>query len=388
MPIINRIADYHEEITAIRHDLHAHPELYFDVHETGARVVEALKSFGITDITTGIGRTGIVAVIEGKTNKSGKVIALRSDMDALPLEETPGRPHGSKIEGKMHACGHDGHMAMLLAAGKYLAETRNFDGTAVLIFQPAEEGQGGAREMIEDGLMSRFNIDEVYGMHNWPGLPTGHFSIRTGPLMASADVIRIDVEGKGSHAAKPHEGVDTILVIANIIQAVQSLVSRNTDPQKSLVVSLCHVRAGFTDNVLPQTGFIEGTVRALDPNVRDMAEQRLRELVEGIAATYGARATLDYRRGYPVTVNHADNTAFAAQIASHIAGPDRVETNMTPSMGAEDFSYMLEQRPGAFIFVGNGDSAPLHHPDYDFNDELIPVGASYWVKIIESTMPA
>nr|WP_321443104.1 M20 aminoacylase family protein [uncultured Cohaesibacter sp.] len=387
MPIINRIADFHEELTKVRRDLHQQPELQFDVHETAKRVVKELTSYGITDITTNIGRTGVVAVIEGKSNLSGKTIGLRADMDALPLVETSGKPYASKVEGKMHACGHDGHTTMLLAAAKYLQETRNFDGRVALIFQPAEEGGGGAREMVADGLMDRWSIDEVYGMHNWPGVPLGAFCMKDGPIMASADRIMIDVEGKGCHAAKPHEGIDTVVVMAAIVQAAQTIVSRNSNPQSAIVVSLCHIKAGFTDNVVPQTGFIEGTVRTLDPAVRDMAEKRLTEIVEGTAALYGAKATLTYHRDYPVTVNHGTPVAIAEAVAKDLAGDDRVDAVMTPSMGSEDFSFMLEERPGAFVFVGNGDSASLHHPDYDFNDDLIPIGASYWVKIVEAALP-
>ncbi len=387
MPIVNRIADFHEEIKKVRQDLHEQPELQYDVHNTAARVVEELKSYGIQDIATGIGQTGVVAVIEGQTNQSGKTIGLRADMDALPLQEETGKAYASKVPGKMHACGHDGHTAMLLAAAKYLQETQNFDGKVALIFQPAEEGGGGARAMVEDGLMDRWSIDEVYGMHNWPGLELGSFSMRSGPIMASADRITIDIEGKGCHAAKPHQGIDTVLVMAAIVQAVQSLVSRNTDPQKSLVVSLCHVKAGFTDNVVPQTGFIEGTVRALDPSIRDMAEDRLKQVIESTAMAYGATATLNYNRDYPVTVNHPAQTDKAAAIAKSISGAEMVNDDMVPSMGSEDFSFMLEERPGAFVFVGNGHSAALHHPEYDFNDDLIPVGASYWIKLIETSLP-
>lgn len=388
MPIVNRTAEFHEEMKTIRQDLHRQPELQFDVHKTAERVVKELKSFGIDDITTGIGQTGVVAVIEGKSNKSGKTIGLRADMDALPLHEATGKPYASEVEGKMHACGHDGHTTMLLAAAKYLSETRNFDGKVALIFQPAEEGGGGAREMVQEGLMDRWSIDEVYGMHNWPGHALGSFMLCSGPIMASADRITIDVEGKGCHAAKPHQGIDTVLVMSAIVQAVQSLASRNTDPQKSLVVSICHIKAGFTDNVVPQTGFMEGTVRALDPAVRDMAEERLRQVVEGTAAVYGATAKLTYNRDYPVTVNHPDATEKAAKVAALVAGDHMVEQNMVPSMGSEDFSFMLEARPGAFIFVGNGESASLHHPEYDFDDDLIPIGASYWIKLIETSLPA
>lgn len=387
MPIVNRIADFQDEIKKVRQDLHQQPELQFDVHKTAARVVEELKSYGVKDITTGIGQTGLVAIIEGASNNSGRTIGLRADMDALPLQEETGKPYASQVPGKMHACGHDGHTAMLLAAAKYLQETRNFDGRVALIFQPAEEGGGGARAMVQDGMMDRWSIDEVYGMHNWPGLELGSFSLRPGPIMASADRITIDIEGKGCHAAKPHQGVDTVLVMAAIIQAVQHLVSRNTDPQKSLVVSLCHVKAGFTDNVVPQSAFIEGTVRALDPAIRDMAEERLRQVVEATATAYGATAKLTYNRDYPVTVNHPDQTEKAAQIAKAISGDAMVDSNMVPSMGSEDFSFMLEERPGAFVFVGNGHSAALHHPAYDFNDDLIPIGASYWIKLVETSLP-
>ena len=386
MPIINRIADYYDEMKKIRQDLHANPELQFDVHQTAERVAAELKSFGISDITYGVGQTGVVAVIEGKTNKSGKTIGLRADMDALPLQEMTGKPYASQNDGKMHACGHDGHTTMLLAAAKYLQENRNFDGKVALIFQPAEEGGGGARAMVEDGLMTRWDIHEVYGMHNWPGYDVGSFMLCPGSIMASADRILINVEGKGGHAAKPHENIDTVVVMAAIIQAVQTIVSRNTDPQKSIVISLCHVEAGFTDNVIPQTGLIEGTVRTLAPEVRDLAEQRLKEVVEGTAAVYGAKATLTYQRDYPVTVNHPTATQKAAKVARAIAGESMVDDAIVASMGSEDFSFMLQERPGAFIFLGNGNSAPLHHQEYDFNDELIPIGASYWVKLVEEIL--
>lgn len=388
MPIINRFADLAEEITEWRRDIHAHPELLYDTHRTAAVVAEKLKSFGVDEIATGIGQTGVVGVIRGKSDTSGKVIGLRADMDALPLEEITGKPYASTVPGKMHACGHDGHTAMLLGAAKYLAETRNFDGTAVVIFQPAEEGGAGAKAMIDDGLMDRFGIQEVYGMHNLPGAPVGTFHIRPGGIMAAADRLRIEIEGIGCHAAKPNEGVDTILVGSHIVQAVQSIASRNVDPLKSVVVSLTTFNAGFTDNVVPQTAVLRGTVRTLDPEVRDLAEARLKAIVPTIAEAFGARATIDYKRDYPITVNHAEQTDFAARIAREIAGADNVDTDVPPTMGGEDFSFMLEERPGAFIFAGNGDSAMLHHPAYDFNDELIPVGCSYWVKLVETAMAA
>ncbi len=387
MPIVNRVADLHAEITEWRRDLHAHPELNYDVHRTAGFVAERLRAFGCDEVVEGIGRTGVVGVIRGQKG-TGKGIGLRADMDALPITEANEVPYKSTVPGKMHACGHDGHTAMLLGAAKHLAETRNFAGTAVMIFQPAEEGGAGAKAMIRDGLMERFPIDEVFGMHNFPGLPVGAFALRSGPIMASADTLDIEIEGVGGHAARPHLAVDTILVGAQIINAVQSVVSRNVDPLKSAVVSICMFQAGNTDNVIPQTAQLRGTARALAPDVRDLLEERLRKLVEGTAALHGATARLRYRRGYPVLVNHDAQAAFAAAVAADIAGSPHVETQMAPVMGAEDFAYMLEARPGAFIFVGNGDSAGLHHPAYDFNDDLIPVGTSYWVRLVETALAA
>jgi amidohydrolase len=340
---------------------------------------------------SGIGRTGVVGVIKGRKNGGAgraKVIGLRADMDALPIEEATNKPYKSTVPGKMHACGHDGHTAMLLGAAKYLAETRNFGGTAVVIFQPAEEGGGGGKEMVNDGMMERFGIEEVYGMHNYPGMPVGQFGMRVGPIMAAADYVEIEIEGKGAHAARPHLGIDPILVGAQMINQLQSIVSRNVDPLESGVVSICVFQAGTTNNVIPQTAKLAGTIRSLTAAVRDQLEARVKEICEGVAKLHGAQVRVRYHRGYPITVNHPDQTAFAAEVASEIAGKDRVDDTLPPMMGAEDFSYMLNARPGAFIFVGNGDSAGLHHPQYDFNDDVIPVGSSYWVRLVEKAMPA
>ncbi len=388
MPIINRVADLADEITAWRRDFHENPELGYDVHRTAGIVAEKLKSFGCDEVATGIGRTGVVGVIKGKTDSSGKVMGLRADMDALPIQEATDLPYKSKVTGKMHACGHDGHTAMLLGAAKYLAETRNFDGTAVVIFQPAEEGGGGGDAMVKDGLMERFGIQEVYGMHNWPGVPVGHFAMRAGPTMAAADRFTITIEGKGGHAAYPQDCIDPVVTAAHVITALQSVASRSVDPLESIVVSVCTIKAGDTFNVIPQTAMLLGTVRTLSPAIRDVAEARIRAIVESTCAAFGATGAIEYKRGYPVTVNDAEKTEFVASVAKAVAGESAVQTNFPPEMGAEDFSYMLEKRPGAYIFLGNGDTAGVHHPAYDFNDAAAPYGVSLWAKIIESGMPA
>ena len=385
MPIVNRVADLHDEITAWRRDFHAHPELQYDVHRTAASVADKLKSFGCDEVVTGIGRTGVVGVIRGR-KPGAKTVGLRADMDALPIEEAGALPYKSTVPGKMHACGHDGHTAMLLGAAKYLADTRNFAGTAVMIFQPAEEGGAGARAMLRDGLFDRFGIQQVFGMHNYPGMPVGEFAIRSGPLMASTDSIAIKLEGKGTHAAWPHLGVDTVLVGAQIVNALQSIVARNVDPVEAAVISICVFQAGQADNVVPQHATLRGTVRTLTPHVRELVKTRVREVVEGTAKAYGAKAELSYATGYPVLVNDETSTAFAASVADQIVGKDKVNREAAPLMGAEDFAFMLEERPGAFIYVGNGNSAVLHHPAYDFNDEAIPVGTSYWVRLAEAAL--
>ena len=386
MPIVNRVADFHDEITAWRRDLHAHPELQYDVHRTAGAVSEKLKSFGCDDVVTGIGRTGVVGVIRGRKPGGAKVIGMRADMDALPIEESTDVAYKSTVPGKMHACGHDGHTAMLLGAAKYLAETRNFAGTAVVIFQPAEEGGAGARAMMDDGLFDRFGIEEVFGMHNYPGMPIGQFAIRSGPTMASTDAITIDIEGVGGHAAWPHFGVDTVVVGAQIVNQLQSIVARNVDPLQAAVISICMFQAGHTDNVIPQHAKLRGTARALSPKVRDLLQKRVREVVEGTARAYGAKAELTYTTGYPVLVNEERKTAFAAAVAREVAGRDKVDTECPPLMGAEDFAFMLQERPGAFIYIGNGNSAQLHNPAYDFNDEAIPAGTSYWVRLAETAL--
>ena len=385
MPIVNRVADLHDEITEWRRDLHAHPELQYDVHRTAGSVSERLKSFGCDDVVAGIGRTGVVGVIRGR-KPGAKVIGMRADMDALPIEEATTVAYKSTVPGKMHACGHDGHTAMLLGAAKYLAETRNFAGTAVVIFQPAEEGGAGARAMMDDGLFDRFGIEEVFGMHNYPGMPISQFAIRSGPMMASTDTISIELEGVGGHAAWPHFGVDTVLVGAQIVNQLQSIVARNVDPLHAAVISICMFQAGHTDNVIPQQAKLRGTARALSPKVRDLLQKRVREVVEGTARAYGAKAELTYTTGYPVLVNEEHKTAFAAGVAREVAGKDKVNTDCAPLMGAEDFAFMLQERPGAFIYIGNGNSAQLHNPAYDFNDEAIPVGTSYWVRLAETAL--
>ena len=390
MPIVNRVADLQPDIQAWRREIHQHPELLYDTHRTSAFVAEKLREFGCDEVATGLGRTGVVGVIKGRKPAGAgevKVIGLRADMDALPIEEATGLPYASKIPGKMHACGHDGHTAMLLGAARYLTETRNFAGDAVVIFQPAEEGGAGAAAMIEDGLMDRFRIDQVYGMHNGPGIPLGSFAIRSGPIMAATDAIDITIEGHGGHAARPHKCIDSVLVGAQLIAALQSIVSRSVDPLDSAVISMCEFHAGNARNVIPQTAVLRGTVRTLTSEVRELIEKRVGEVVGGVAQITGARINLTYERGYPVTVNHAAQTDIATRVAKEIAGDANVE-ECPPLMGAEDFSYMLEARPGAFIFCGNGNSAGLHHPAYNFNDEAILYGTSYWIKLVETTMAA
>ena len=386
MPVKNRFAELLPDITAWRRDLHENPEILFETHRTSAVVADKLKTFGCDEIVTGIGRTGVVGVIKGKSNTSGKVIGLRADMDALPIHEATGLDYASKTDGAMHACGHDGHTAMLLGAAQYLAETRNFDGTVVVIFQPAEEGGGGGREMCEDGMMENFGIQEVYGMHNWPGKPVGAFSIRSGAFFAATDQFEIIVEGKGGHAAKPHETVDSVLVAAHTVTALQSIASRNADPVDQIVISVTSIESSSKAfNVIAQRTHLKGTIRTMSKEMRALAEARLKAVVENTCAAFGAAAEIKFYNGYPSMVNHEEQTEFAASVATKISGKCEEAPIV---MGGEDFAYLLEERPGAYILVGNGDSADVHHPEYNFNDEVIPAGCSWWAGIVEERMPA
>ena len=387
MPVRNRIAEMLPELTEWRRDFHEHPELLFEVHRTAGIVAQKLRDFGCDEVVEGIGRTGVVGVINGNTNASGRTIGLRADMDALPIKEATGLEYASKTDGVMHACGHDGHTTMLLGAAKYLAETRNFDGKVVVIFQPAEEGGGGGKEMVEDGMMDRWGVDEVYGMHNMPGFPVGSFHIRPGALMAAADEFAIVIEGKGAHAAKPHEGIDTTVVASHIVLAVQTIAARFVDPLEQVVVSICGFQTDTnTYNVIPQRVTLKGTVRTMSDKVQDQVEKLLPQIVEGTAATFGAKADVQYHRGYPVTVNAEENTGYAVAAAEKVAGA--CDPNTVPLMGAEDFSFMLNARPGAYIFMGNGDTASVHHPEYNFDDTAMPAGVSWFAEMVESRLPA
>ena len=386
MAVINRIAGYAEEMKAWRRHIHENPELGRDCHETAAFVVERLKEFGITDISTGWAQSGVVAVIEGQGE--GPTIGLRADMDALPILEETGLDYASKVPGKMHACGHDGHTAMLLGAAKYLAETRNFKGRAVLLFQPDEEGGGGGEAMVQEGVMEKYAVDEVYGIHNGPGIPEGMIAMTAGPLLAAVDSFYIDIQGRGGHGAEPHETRDPVVAAAGMVQAIQTIVSRNNHSKDRLVISVTQILTGTATNIIPDTARICGTVRSFAPETRDLVERRMGEIVAGQAAAYGVEAKLDYQRGYPATVNHPDQTVFAAGVARDVVGDERVEDKATPIMAAEDFAYMLEARPGAYAFVGNGvEGATVHHPKYDFNDEIAPVGASYLARLVEKAAP-
>lgn len=388
MSIDPRIQALQDEVAGWRRDFHAHPELGYEVHRTAGIVAAKLREFGCDEVTEGIGKTGVVGIIHGRNGPGGRVIGLRADMDALPIEEETNLPHRSTNSGKMHACGHDGHTAMLLGAAKHLAETRDFAGTVAVIFQPAEEGGAGGKAMVDDGLMDRWNIREVYGMHNMPGIPTGHIAVRPGPIMAAADQFVIQIEGRGAHAATPHLGVDPVVVGAHIVAALQSIASRNADPLKAVVVSTTMFHAGTAFNIIPQRAELTGTVRTLEPGMRDLAEKRLIEIATGTAKMFGAVATVKYERGYPATINHPRETAEALTIAKRLFGSAAVDAEVAPMMGGEDFSYMLEARPGTYLFIGNGDTAGLHHPAYDFNDSALPHGIQFWAEIARSRTAA
>ncbi|SIN88573.1 M20 aminoacylase family protein [Vannielia litorea] len=386
MPIVNRIAGYAEEMTAWRRHIHRHPELGFDCHETAGFVAERLRDFGVDEIHEGIAQSGLVALIHGK-GQSKRRLGLRADMDALPIEEATGAEHASTVPGKMHACGHDGHTTMLLGAAKYLAETRNFAGTVALIFQPAEENGAGGEAMVKAGIMDRFGITEVYGIHNAPGMGEGEFLTTPGPILAAVDSWEVTVKGVGGHGAMPHQTRDPIVAAVGIVSAVNTIVSRNHYAMEELVVSVTQIHAGSADNIIPDSAWINGTVRTLQPEVREMVRRRLAEIVAGQAAAYGVEAELVYHEGYPATVNTPENAGFAADVAEEISGEGRVEREGTAEMGAEDFSYMLEARPGAFLFLGQGEGASLHHPKYDFNDKVAPVGASFFARLVERAQP-
>jgi hippurate hydrolase len=386
MPIINRVASMQDEVAAWRRDLHEHPEIGFDVERTAGIVADKLTVFGCDKVVSGVGRTGVVGIIRGRKDASGMVVGLRADMDALPILEATGLPYASKNPGKMHACGHDGHTAMLLGAAKYLCETRNFDGAVAVIFQPNEEGLTGSLTMLEDGLMDRFGIQQVYGMHSSPNYELGKFAICAGPMLAACDKFTIEITGKGAHAARPHEGIDPVVVAAQTIMALQTIASRTIDPLDAVVVSTCMVRAGEAFNIIPQSVGLTGTIRTLSKQVRAQTFARVRAIAEGTAASFGASAHAEFEGDVPVTVNDAARTQFVTAVAAQIVGEDNVK-QMRPIMGAEDFSHMLNARPGAFIMIGNGIGPGLHNPSYNFNDAAIPIGVSYWVRLAETVMP-
>ncbi|WP_306114760.1 MULTISPECIES: M20 aminoacylase family protein [unclassified Roseovarius] len=385
MAVINRIAGFAEEMTGWRRHLHARPELGFECHETAAFVVERLREFGIDQIETGIATSGVVAVIDGQGD--GPTIGLRADMDALPIDEATGAIWASEIPGVMHACGHDGHTTMLLGAAKYLSETRNFKGRVALIFQPAEEGPGGGRVMVEEGILDRYDIAEVYALHTLPGVEAGGFYTCPGPIMAAVDTFHIDIQGRGGHGAYPQDTADPVVAAVGMVQAIQTIVSRNHYTLQDLVVSVTQIHTGSAENIIPDTAYINGTIRTFDGDVQQMVWTRLREIVEGQAASYGVSADLRIEQGYPATVNDPDRVAFAAGVARDVAGEAPVVTDRTREMGAEDFSFMLNKRPGAYLFLGQGEAAGLHHPGFDFNDAVAPVGASFFARLVEQAQP-
>ncbi|WP_149535258.1 M20 aminoacylase family protein [Siccirubricoccus phaeus] len=389
MPILNRIAEFHPEMTAWRQDFHAHPEIAFEEVRTSRIVAEKLKEFGVDEIITGIAKTGVVGVIRGQGNSS-RAIGLRADMDALPIAEQTGLPHASTVPGKMHACGHDGHTTMLLGAAKYLAETRNFDGTVYLIFQPAEESGGGGNVMVQEKLFERFPMERVFGMHNWPGAPEGLFLWKTGPVMAATAQIEVVIEGKGAHGAMPHQGNDPVVIAAQLVSALQSVVARNVEPVESGVITIGHIQGGDTWNVIPQNVTLRGTARWFKPEVGDLLEEKFLALATGIPAAFGATAKAVFDRGYPATVNEETSTQLAVKAAEAVAGAGKVQEMPKPTMGGEDFSFMLNAKDGCYLMLGAGRSPAdpqVHHPKYDFNDAVLPVGASYWATLAEQLLP-
>lgn len=385
MPVINRIADFADDMKTWRRHIHANPELLFECHETAAYVVDRLKEFGVDEIHEGIATSGVIAIINGQG--AGPTIGLRADMDALPMQEETGVEYASTVPGKMHACGHDGHTTMLLGAARYLAETRNFAGRVALIFQPAEEGGGGAGVMVDEGALDRFEVSEVYALHNVPGLPVGQFQTVPGPIMAAVDTFHINIKGRGGHGAYPQDTIDPLIAAVGMVQAIQTVVSRNHDGRKDLVVSVTQIHSGSADNIIPETAYINGTVRTFDKDVQAMVIERLEAIVNGQAASFGVEVDYTYEQGYPATVNDPEKTAFAAEVAKEVAGEAGVNVAQVPEMGAEDFAYFLEERPGAYLFVGNGDTAGLHNTKFNFDDETAAAGASFFARIVERAQP-
>lgn len=385
MPVVNRIADYAPDLAAWRQHLHRHPELGFDCHGTAGFIAERLREFGVDELHEGIAESGVVAVIHGR--RDGPAIGLRADMDALPIEERTGAPYASVVPGRMHACGHDGHSTILLGAARYLAETRNFAGRAVLIFQPAEENGGGAGVMVREGLLDRFGVREVYALHNAPGMVEGTFATAPGPFMAAVDTFEVHISGRGGHGAMPHDAIDPIMPAVAMVQAFQTIVSRNNCNQDDLVISVTQIHAGSADNIIPQGAYICGTVRTFVPRVQDLVQARMAEIVAGTAQAFEVKAKLDYDVGYPATVNDPGRTAFAASVAREISGDAAVDDAAIRDMGAEDFAFMLRERPGAYLFLGQGEGAGLHHPKYDFNDAVAPIGASFFARLVERALP-
>lgn len=386
MPVINRIADYAPELAAWRRHLHRHPEVGFACHETARFIAGRLREFGVDELHEGIAESGVIAVIEGR--QAGPTVALRADMDALPIVERTGLPHASANSGRMHACGHDGHSTMLLGAARYLAETRNFAGRVALIFQPAEENGGGAGVMVREGVLDRFDVQEVYALHTAPGMDVGTFATAPGPFLAAVDTFEVHLAGRGGHGAMPHDAIDPIMPAVAMVQGFQTIVSRNSCNQDDLVISVTQIHAGSADNVIPDTAYLCGTVRTFQPRVQDLVQARMAEIVAGTAQAFEVKAKLEYEVGYPATVNDPAKGAFAADVAREISGRDAVDDTASREMGAEDFSFMLQERPGAYLFIGQGPGPGLHHPRYDFNDEVAPVGASFFARLVERALPA